>query len=406
MTTGVIPAVTAEPKPRHSARSRGIHASLSNATPHHPGSPHANIDAAATHSMTTGVIPAVTAAPKLCHSSSNRRTQTSSFRAQSRNPCLAIQRHTPSPRQPPRQHRCCDYAEHDDRRHSSSNRQTQTSSFRAQSRNPCLAIQRHTPSPRQTPHANIDAAATRSMTTGVIPEVTAEPKPRHSAHSRGIHASRSNATPHHPGSLPHANIDAATTRSMTTGVIPEVTAEPKPRHSAHSRGIHASLSNSTPHHPGPPHANIDAAATHSMTTGVIPAVTAEPKPRHSAHSRGIHASPSNATPHHPGSPPRQHRCCDYAQHDDRRHSSSNRRTQTSSFRAQSRNPCLAIQRHTPSPRQPPRQHRCCSYAQHDDRRHSRSNRRTQTSSFRAQSRNPCIAIQRHTPSPRQPPTPT
>ena len=186
-------------------------------------------------------------------------------------------------------------------------------------------------------------------------------------------------------------------------VIPAVTAEPKPRHSVRSRGIHASLSNATPHHPGSPHANIDAAATHSMTTGVIPAVTAEPKLRHSVRSRGIHASLSNATPHHPGPPPRQHRCCDYAQHDDRRHSSSNRRTQTSSFRAQSRNPCLAIQRHTPSPRQPPRQHRCCDYAQHDDRRHSSSNRRTQTSSFRAQSRNPCLAIQRHTPSPRQPP---
>ena len=36
------------------------------------------------------------------HSGSKRRTQTSSFRAQSRNPCL-----------PSRTHRCCDYAQHD-----------------------------------------------------------------------------------------------------------------------------------------------------------------------------------------------------------------------------------------------------------------------------------------------------
>ena len=40
-------------------------------------------------------------------------------------------------------------------------------------------------------------------TPAVIPGVSAEPKLRHSAHSRGIHASH------------HARIDAATTRSMT-----------------------------------------------------------------------------------------------------------------------------------------------------------------------------------------------
>ena len=49
-----------------------------------------------------------------------------------------------------------------------------------------------------TPHASIPASL-----RPVIPGVSAEPKLRHSARSRGIHASH------------HARIDAATTRSMT-----------------------------------------------------------------------------------------------------------------------------------------------------------------------------------------------
>ena len=86
-------------KLRHSARSRGIHVSL-----------HSNIDAATTRSMTACAgqrcphhphhSPSFLTPPR--HSGSKRRTQTSSFRAQSRNPCF-----------PALQHRCCDYAQHD-----------------------------------------------------------------------------------------------------------------------------------------------------------------------------------------------------------------------------------------------------------------------------------------------------
>ena len=158
----VIPGVSAEPKLRHSARSRGIHASH-----------HARIDAATTRSMTacagqrcphpliphSSLLRSLLTPPR--HSGSKRRTQTSSFRAQSRNPCL-----------PSRTHRCCDYAQHDGvcratlppipsfltpttsllrphstlhtpPRHSGSKRRTQTSSFRAQSRNPCLPSRTH-----------------------------------------------------------------------------------------------------------------------------------------------------------------------------------------------------------------------------------------------------------------------
>ena len=58
----------------------------------------------------------------------------------------------------------------------------------------------------------------------------------------------------------------------TPPVIPEVPAEPKLRHSAHSCGIHAPL---------PP-------------TPTIPEVPAAPKLRHSARSRGIHLPPAKA----------------------------------------------------------------------------------------------------------------
>ena len=74
--------------------------------------------------------------------------------------------------------------------------------------------------------------------------------------------------------------------------IPEVPAARKLRHSARSRGIHAPL---------PP-------------TPTISEIPPAPKLRHSARSRGIHAP----CPHHSRSTPS---------------------TQTSSFRAQSRNPC-------------------------------------------------------------------
>ena len=67
-----------------------------------------------------------------------------------------------------------------------------------------------------TPHSTLH-------TPPVIPGVSAEPKLRHSAHSRGIHASH------------HARIDAATTRSMTACAGKRCPPSPTPctRHSAH-----------------------------------------------------------------------------------------------------------------------------------------------------------------------------
>ena len=168
----------AEPKLRHSARSRGIHVPL-----------HSNLDAATTRSMTACAgqrcPPSPTPFPVIPHSSSwattrvaptplkdSGRTQTSSFRAQSRNPCS-----------PALQLGCCDYAQHDGvcraplppithsiRRHSS-------------------LLTHHHGQPQGLPlHPSKTAA---------------EPKLRHSARSRGIHVPL------------HSNIDAATTRSMT-----------------------------------------------------------------------------------------------------------------------------------------------------------------------------------------------
>ena len=129
----------------------------------------------------------------------------------------------------PLHHRCCDYAQHD---------------------GVCRATVPPTPG-----------------TPRVIPAVAAEPKLRHSARSRGIHASLSL----HLGCCDYAQHDGL--------VIPGVTAEPKLRHSARSRGIHATLSL---------HLGCCDYAQHDGLA--IPGVTAKPKLRHSARSRGIHAS--------------------------------------------------------------------------------------------------------------------
>ena len=73
-------------------------------------------------------------------------------------------------------------------------------------------------------------------------------------------------------------------------VIPAVAAEPKLRHSAHSRGIHA---------PAP----------------TLPEVPAERKLRHSARSRGIHLRLPTLQPDNPAPSARHHGYCDFAQYD-------------------------------------------------------------------------------------------
>ena len=168
----------AEPKLRHSACSRGIHVPLHSTT---------------TRSMTACVgqrcPPSPTPFPVIPHPSSwattrvaptplkdSGRTQTSSFRAQSRNPCS-----------PALQHRCCDYAQHDSvcraplppithsiRRHSSllTPHHATTSPYapQRQRQNPNFVIPRaiHVPL-----HSNLDAATTRSMTAcAPLPPIT------------------------------------------------------------------------------------------------------------------------------------------------------------------------------------------------------------------------------------------
>ena len=62
--------------------------------------PHASLLTRARHAVPLQLIPSFLTPPR--HSGSKRRTQTSSFRAQSRNPCF-----------PALQLGCCDYAQHD-----------------------------------------------------------------------------------------------------------------------------------------------------------------------------------------------------------------------------------------------------------------------------------------------------
>ena len=118
----------------------------------------------------------------------------------------------------------------------------------------------------------------------VIPGVSAEPKLRHSAHSRGIHASH------------HARIDAATTRSMTACVgqrCPPTSPTPFPRHSVPLSPVIPGLTRNLPSSDCPYLAGVDVSSLLTPLASlrpVIPGVSAEPKLRHSAHSRGIHAS--------------------------------------------------------------------------------------------------------------------
>ena len=237
------------PKLRHSARSRGIHAPLSR---HHRCCDYAQHDGVCRETVppapgTACVSPAVAAEPKLRHS------------ARSRGIHAPLSRH----------HRCCDYAQHD---------------------GVCRATVPPAPG-----------------TACVSPAVAAEPKLRHSARSRGIHAPLSR----HHGCCDYAQHDGVCRATVppapgTACVSPAVAAEPKLRHSARSRGIHAPLSR---HHRCCDYAQHDGVCRATVppapgTACVIPAVAAEPKLRHSARSRGIHAPLS-----------RHHGCCDYAQHD-------------------------------------------------------------------------------------------
>ena len=362
----VIPGVSAEPKLRHSVRSRGIHVPL-----------HSNMDAATTRSMTAcagqgcphhphhspsfltphheqpqglplrhslhPVIPGVSAEPKLRHSVRSRGI------------------HVPL--------------------HSNMDAAT-TRSMTACAGQGCPHHPHHSPSFLTSHHGQPQGLPLRHSLHPVIPGVSAEAKLRHSARSRGIHVPL------------HSNMDAATTRSMTAcagqvcphhphhspsfltshqgqpqglplrhslrPVIPGVSAEPKLRHSARSRGIHVPL-----------HSNMDAATTRSMTAcagqgcphhphhspsfltphheqpqglplrhslhPVIPGVSAEPKLRHSVRSRGIHfplhsnmdaattrsmtACAGQGCPHHPHHSPSfltshrgNHKGCPYATH--------------------------------------------------------------------------------------------
>ena len=190
-----------------------------------------------------------------------------------------------------------------------------------------------------------------AATNFAIPGVTAAPKLRHSARSRGIHL---RLPTHQPGiQCPRrTQMDTATSRSMTAVVIPGavayskpgvtattnftipgVTAAPKLRHSARSRGIHLRLPTHQPGIQCPRRTQMDTATSRSMTAVVIPGavayskpgvtaatnfaipgVTAAPKLRHSARSRGIHLRQPRHLPKNPVPSAHPDGCCDFAQH--------------------------------------------------------------------------------------------
>ena len=376
-----LPGVTAEPKLRHSARSRGIHDPL---PPHHRCCDYAQHDGVCratlspiTHALPPSfpappVIPAVSAEPKLPGVTAEPKLRHS---ARSRGI------HDPLPPQ----HGCCDYAQHDGvcRATLSPITHALPPSFRAPPVIPAVSAE-----PK-------------------LPGVSAEPKLRHSARSRGIH----DPLPLHHRCCDYAQHDGvcrATPSPITHAlppsfpappVISAVSAEPKLRHSARSRGIHGPL---PPHHRCCDYAQHDGVcrATLSLIShalppsfpapAVIPAVTAEPKLpevraepklRHSARSRGIH---DPLPPHH--------RCCDYAQHDGVCSATPSPITHAllPSFPAPAVIPAVSAEPKLPGvtaePKLPgvsaepklrhsarsrgihdplPPHHRCCDYAQHD-----------------------------------------
>ena len=142
----------------------------------------------------------------------------------------------------------------------------QTSSFRAQSRNPSPRCQGISQRGQRPLHSTMDTATSRSMTAVVIPMAVANPAPSHSTQCplhpnfvipRAVAESIS-ALPRHQPERPaplHSTMDTATSRSMTAVVISRAVAESsalcaqtppfhavpsayKLRHSARSRGIH------------------------------------------------------------------------------------------------------------------------------------------------------------------------
>ena len=221
----VIPEVPAEPKLRHSARSRGIHLRL---PMHQPDKPvpsapkHGYCDFAqydgACHSAPLPsspkyppnpnfVIPEVPTEPKLRHS------------ARSRGIHLRLPMHQPDkPASSAPKHGYCDFAQYDGACHSA----------------PLPS------SPKYPPNPNF-----------VIPEVPTEPKLRHSARSRGIHLRLPMHQPYKPApSAPkHGYCDFAQYDDR--------------RHSVRSRGIHASLSNA----PITPPASVVSRTSHSTQAG-------------------------------------------------------------------------------------------------------------------------------------------
>ena len=203
----------------------------------------------------------------------------------------------------------------------------------------------------------MDTATSRSMTVLAFPKYPANPNfviPRAVAESifacQG--SSRRSQRPW------RSTMDTATSRSMTVLAFRMPLRNPVPfalqlRHSARSRGIHLCLPMQQPEKPA-------ALALHygycdfAQYDGVgIPEVPGEPKLRHSVRSRGIHLCLPRQQPEKPAALALHYGYCDFRSMTvlvgQRRlcplaffacHSRSTRRTQTSSFRAQSRNPSL------------------------------------------------------------------
>ena len=209
----------------------------------------------------------------------------------------------------------------------------------------------------------------------VILVVTAEPKRRH---SRSTRRTQTPSFPEYPSNpnfvIPravaesifacqrisqrsqcplHSTMDTATSRSMTVLVGQGHLCPPAP-FSRHSRSSCGTQTPSFPKYPPNPNA-------------VILVVTAEPKLRHSARSRGIHLCLPTHQPEKPVPSALQYGYCDFAQYDGvgRARASLSSGTLLPSFPKYLSNPNPVILVVTVEPK----------------RRHSCSNRRTQTPSF-------------------------
>ena len=263
------------------------------------------------------------------HSGSKRRTQTSSFRAQSRNPCL-----------PSRTHRCCDYAQHDG----------VCRATLPPSPTPCTRHSAHHPIiPR--PYHPVIPGLTRNLPKRWLP-VPCILYPMALGHGHGTPCPY-DLTPHSTLHTPHSTRHSGSKRRTQTSSfraqsrnpclpsrthrccdyaqhdgVCRATLPPSPtpctRHSAHHPII-----------PRPYHPVIPGLTRNLPKSGCLYLASCTPWRSGTGTARRAPTT-SLLTPH------------------STRHSGSKRRTQTSSFRAQSRNPCLPSR--TPS---------CCDYAQHD-----------------------------------------